>query len=103
MMVRGAGGLTISPTLSQPTSAYSLLRFDRNRRSLVLARARSRSLQALRCFGCEPEGRLLLCKPCQEARHWGLPAHELTIHRCVTAICAVYKLLDTNTYHCSTV
>ncbi|CAM9599254.1 unnamed protein product, partial [Scytosiphon promiscuus] len=37
--------------------------------------------QAFRCFGCEAEGRLLLCKPCLEARHAGLLPYQIDDHR----------------------
>ncbi|CAM9573303.1 unnamed protein product, partial [Hapterophycus canaliculatus] len=37
--------------------------------------------QAFRCFGCEAEGRLLLCKPCLEVRHAGLLPYQFDDHR----------------------
>ncbi|CAM9128740.1 unnamed protein product [Ectocarpus fasciculatus] len=40
-----------------------------------------RAQQAFQCFGCEAEGRLLLCKRCLEARHHYLLPDQLAEHR----------------------
>lgn len=77
----GAPGAVI---LSRGGSAYFIdivYPYHEPKRGRAVTLPLSCRRQAFRCFGCEAEGRLLLCKPCLETRHSVVPPYQLPDHR----------------------